>query len=292
VGDYELAPLYDRAGALGRAFLSALSASNVRETIDHTYLVAVARFNAHKEIDGFENTITYGARALGNHDGVFKESLSQIFNSRNHEGTHAIDFNRCAALHLTGFNPHSRFLLLPEDEIRLMEMKERNAMSRAWLLDRVAAGDLPADNPAALQDALYTHAQTVLENTVLTQGSALDYYRALALLEYEAMVPKRIRQYGDRAVFVTLSDRDWLEIGRSFSVPGVTLSTFGSGPADLARFNGPPLDSALKDCVRTLYAELPLPRDPVPFGSALAACGLTRRRFLAQSLIYRPLIVA
>lgn len=280
--DHNLNPLYDRVGDLGRAFRAALARTGCREMTDAYRRDCVAMFTAHLEIDGFSNTLIYGDRVFTNEDGHFATALEQTFDSRNHEGTHAIDFNRVAALHATPYNPHARMILCPRDEMLMMELKERSAIARSWLFHEILHGRISALDGAAQEKALQDCAATVLETRMVGTGAdvrpLLHYYRDLSLQEYEIMVPRRLAQYGGDLRFVMLEDEDILSLSDSLG-----LKTFGAGPSDFARFRSPPLNA--DEAARLAAME----RDfnvgtPVSFSRALADAGLDRDSFLKLSL--------
>lgn len=280
--DHNLNPLYDRVGDLGRAFRAALAQTGCREITDAYRRDCVALFTAHLEIDGFANTLIYGDRVFTNEDGHFATALEQTFDSRNHEGTHAIDFNRVAALHATPYNPHTRMILCPRDEILLMELKERNAIARSWLFHEILHGRISALDKDAQEKALQNHAATVLETRMAGAGAdvrpLLHYYRDLSLREYEMMVPRRLAQYNGDLRFVALEDEDIACLSDSLGV-----KSFGGGPLDFLNFRKTPLNAEESTRLVAMERDFNV-RAPVPFSQALADAGLDRAGFLALSL--------
>lgn len=263
-------PLYARLGSLRQAFMDAFYASGCREITDQFMADPVARFRSHLEIDGFQNENIFGDRALRQGD------LARIFATINHERKHAIQFNEVAALHATPFNPKTRIVLAPADELCIMEAKEADAMSWAWLLQQIVDGKISATDPAAQEQALQGHVRHVLETEIINDSTgltALTYYRDLALSQYESILAARRQQYGPGGlVFVRLGVDDLAAFGAS-----IGLRSFAG------HFETPPLLHRQSIRLAAMNAINGVLVDRPTLSQALAETGQTQSSFMALS---------
>lgn len=263
-------PLYAQLGPLRQAFMAAFHASGCHETTNQFMADPVARFCSHLEIDGFQNENIFGDRALRHGD------LTRIFATINHERKHAIQFNEVAALHATPFNPKTRIVLAPAEELRIMEAKEADAISWAWLVQSIVNGKISATDLTAQQTALQNHARDVLETEIVndTTGlTALTYYRDLALSQYESILATRRQQYGPGGlIFVRLGAEDLAAFGAS-----IGLRSFAGD------FQTPPLLHRQSARLAAMNDAHEIPEHLPTLSRILSDMGQTQADFMAES---------
>lgn len=273
----ELDDCYDSLGPIGKKFKSEFAATQCSEHID---LDANSRaaLNTHHKTKGFLNTISYNRSILAD--------AGELFSSRTHEAVHAIQFSRSAAAHAAPYNGRVKIMLSPRDAILLQELKERDAYSKQWLLDTMLDTSGPSRSRAALEEALHNHARTVLEDTRRFDGMTfLESYRDMVIDEYQDMMAARHQAEGD-IVYVRLDCDDIIEIGRSLG-----LHSFGRTPDEAAAWMvSASLTAAQETRLAAIYTDLGLDNNMAlpTLAEALAARGLTKAAFVAQSLAKPP----
>ena len=267
-------------GPVFRNFRDSLIETGCINKHDKT-IQAVSVFNAHASVDGFKNENLFGPRAFPDND----KKGNQLIRSRVHEGEHALQFNRVACLHADPFNPHTRVFLTPDDHVLLMELKERPAFAIEELIDGVLAGRIDPQDIQSMQDWVQDRVRHNLESVFVDGCSRLDYYRDLALTEYERLIFTRMEEYNGDVLFATLEDEDITAIGRVF--PG--LDMFGNRPGTIAHLRKKDMNVDQVARCSDIASRLSLAKRTVyPFGVALANRGCSRESFLKQGLT-RPL---
>lgn len=262
-----LSGLYARLGIIGARFLQDFAATGCVESVD-LQLSARASFQAHHRTQGFINKIFYSV-------GVLPDEAA-LFSSRTHEAIHAIQFSRAAAAHATPFNAAAKIMLCPRDAVLLEELKERDAFSKQWLLDKMANDPgYAALDPGALEQDLREHAACVLQSLRWNDAmSFLDYYRGKALDEYETVMAARHEAEPD-LVYVRLEPEDILSIGGS-----LRLQSFDAGWSSVPLTPEQETRLAALNRVFGIDDEGNLPT----LGQALRMRGTDRAAFLAASL--------
>ena len=264
---------YDQIGPLGKAFRDEMALIHCNEFVDPE-LPSRAAFHAHHLSQGFSNKIYYSPAAL--------EMTQSLFSSRTHEGVHAFQFGRCAATHATPYNGGSKIILCPRDGVLLEELKERDAFTKQWLLQRLH--EEPGYNAAPLEQwtrDVRHYAAGILESMDRQQDySFLDYYRDREIETYEGcMVRRYMREPG--LTFVRLALEDMWVVGGSLGI-----NSFGDAPVDVARWaNLRPLTPGQDGRIAVLNRQLGIADETAlpTLRQALLAVGLTPAQFLHQS---------
>ena len=273
----ELDDWYDRLGPIGKKFKSEFAATQCCEHIDLD-TNSRAALNTHHKTKGFLNTISYNRSIL--------DDAGELFSSRTHEAVHAIQFSRSAAAHAAPYNGRVKIMLSPRDAILFQELKERDAYSKQWLLNTLLDPPAQPRSKAALEEALQNHARAVLEDTRRFDGvTFLESYRDMVIDEYQGMMASRHQEEAD-LVYVSLDCDDIIEIGKSLG-----LHSFGRNPDEAATWMvSSPLTAAQETRLAAIYTDLGLDnKTALPtLTEALAARGLTKAAFVAQSLAKPP----
>ncbi|GEM_PF-860133 len=294
-------------GMIGRMFDSQFAKTGCTQRIDVKYrgLAHYTSFSLSDTNGGFANRITYGPASV--------EDLTNLYSSKVHEQTHAIQKMNSAALHASPYNPNTRIIICPRDWVLLQERCEQGAYAMQALFNSILAQSIPetrelsegdalsVDDFDALRAANHSFADTL----VAAARHALDksfysdnpdsetrfrnYYQDYALKGFKGALDVRQSKAEEKGtgqtgleniIFVRAEAEDIAAIGASCG-PNV----FGEGWT-LPEFlnNSPMLPSTRKelDTINArigIYDENALPT----LGEALAMCGMTRADFIAAS---------
>lgn len=249
---------------------------------------------------GFRQAIHYPPGALyGDED--------EFFNSRTHEGTHALQVFGAACIHASP-NSAGDIALRPRDKVWVRELMEKDAYAKAILLSaqlllRKSSGEDPdvtvADTTRFAKDTIdmvQQMLQKIMEVDDNGPVSAKEQYNRAALMEYEPYARmlgeikegtgaksgmQLLKKHGHAVpVYVRLEEQDIEDIGNSF---GINLFTDESvrerGFADLS------LSPFMEEEIQRMNEALEIKNEKrLPtFSAALAAKGLTRAEFLAMN---------
>ncbi len=270
----DLGSYYKQIGPLGDAFSREVALTGCGEFVDPE-LPARAAFHAHHLTQGFSNQIFYSPSAL--------QTTQGLFSSRTHEAVHALQFSRCAATHATPYNGASKIILCPRDGVLLDELKERDAFSKQWLLQRLY--DEPGYNtqsPDQWKQDLRQHAETVLESMNLRRGyNFRDYYRDREIESYEdCMVSRHQQEQG--LTYVRLDAADLWMLGGALG-----LNTFGDTLGEASRWRGLHLlTPGQEGRIAVLNQQLGIMQESTlpTLRQALMAQGTSRPLFMRQAI--------
>lgn len=291
--------LFDPAlGAIGKVFYNATKASGCTETVDVTQRINAAFFSfiypPNEGENGFQNDIVYGPTAF--------DRKGKFFGARTHEYVHALQYQHATALHVDPFNEAVDFFISPYDYLLRKERLEQDAYVKGAWLQSLATGINPAYGDALdatpmsvaifnnLRQKTSSLGEAISEAAVMASESqgrwiddtvqaARDLWHYRALLEYEMMIKKRLKDVADplaAQVIVRMEPRDVIEIGTSF----------GPNPFDgdmtltLSPANKVALDRLNKSLGITDRMQLPT------IQQTLDARGETRADFITRSLQY------
>lgn len=231
--------LYDPAlGAIGKVFYNATKASGCTETVDVTQRINAGFFSfiypPNEGQNGFQNDIVYGPTAF--------DRKGKFFGARTHEYVHALQYQHATALHVDPFNDAVDFFISPYDYLLRKERLEQDAYVKGAWLQSLATGINPAYGDAldstpmsvsifnSLRQNSATLGEAISEAAVFASGSqgrwiddtvqaARDLWHYRALLEYETMIKKRLKDIANPfevGAIVRMEPRDVIEIGNSF----------------------------------------------------------------------------
>ncbi len=290
--------LEDQPGdQLGRTFRKAFNEAACTEHVNTLNRSPYAVFTPF-DSEGFINRVSYGREV--------RASLQGLFVARNHEGIHAIQFNKAAAPHADLFNCRANVIIEPRDYLRMREFAEKDAYSKELWLASMAADkgllnaqdeiysflpvsafkdirDKSGDLPTALVEAA---TQIMQKNVRISLGGqqksmqCRDAYQARALQAYaNGLLARRLDLEAGNIVFARLQQADIKDVGDSF---GPNLADYGGD-------SGTPADNDMTMENRIILNQIESwlglgKRDDLPaFSEALASNGQTPAGFLQES---------
>jgi len=292
--------LIDEEGVhIGRAFRDAFVATGCREGINPEKSFSGANYKPYEAGSGFVNKILYGATA--------RQNKAPLFLARIHESIHAMQFHKAAIAHTDLFNPRTRIVLCPWDSLRLRELVERDAHGKEVWLSALAqrqslfsSEDVPDSLIPAheyetirkeeidLSLAIVEIADRVMKKGVLVRSAdgtdtieCRDIYHHHALRDFSYGL--QARQPDLRAgniTFARLEPEDIEDIGNSFG-PNI----YGQNASSVSSMDVSTLMVNNRDVLDQINGFLGIgdERDLPAFGEVLAAQGMTRESFLAES---------
>lgn len=284
-------------GNIGQEFIERFARSGCREKIDirHTGLADYYSFSL-KEGEPFPNNIIYGPTAL--------DDVANLFSSKVHEATHALQKMQSAALHASPFNPDTRIIICPRDWVLLEARCEQDAYVKQVLFTSLLARQLPEVRSMSARDAISVETfeniraasrsieDAVVETARQALGKSLywdnpdaewrfrDHYQSFALDNYAAGMRVRESRGQQNFIFVRIEPEDVEAIGASCGP-----NSFGANGI-LPEFSGKPaMQEATAQKLANLNLKLGIENEDVlpTLGEALQKLGISRKDFIAAS---------
>lgn len=234
-------------------------------------------------------------------------SWASIVSKRIHEGVHALQYTQCAALHCTN-NGKSRFLVHPEDMVRLKVFIEYDAFARQAALSHEVFQDLSAkisaktgkekppyedrfskiyhavrlgEPPENLRNVLNEAAHLVMENMTVNPDCILKEHYEDKMVRYCGIyTPVKVGTSRPRQI-VRLDPSDYWDVGAHAIGPNL----LGDSPAKAGYPDYQITADGLKTVREASRALGFYPREHYPtLSAALSGIGMSKRDFLAAVL--------
>ncbi len=201
-----------------------------------------------------------------------------------HEGTHALQFSRSLATHVTGFNQlgKTHFILCPRDIVWLAALKEVQACA----IEKLAARAISSSEDLKLEDLhLRTERHLAIENFIRTEKTYTKWKHDID--KYNILyIARSIKRLSDRCnrniVFVRLTPYDVFEMGQAF--PALNFFTDDDGEvADVYR-RPLPVDPSIQTQIDELHQMAGITDcETLPtIDDMLAIMGKTRMQYLLE----------
>ena len=286
--------IYESLAGPAAGFHAAMRETGCREEVYMSEAVAAAFIPYNLSLKKPENRIVYG------HDSL--QSLASLFFARSHEGVHAMQQTRSAAINMVGSADQGGLILCPRDFIRAVDLQEYDAYAKQGLLiagwAEHSKEGLPSEimlrarsvwdkisRAGHLDGGLRAYADSVMDKTdgegFLFKKTIRDGYHRDSLMQMKAMRDLGVMEPPARLTFCRLGPEDILAIGENF---GPNL--FGRQGQIHPRFAKPPrLPAMLSLRIHFLNAALGIKdEEGLPSVSeALRGKGLSPADFLARA---------
>ena len=234
-------------------------------------------------------------------------SWASIVSKRIHEGIHALQYTQCAALHCTN-NGKSRFLVHPEDMVRLKVFIEYDAFARQAALSHEVFQDISAkisaktgkekppyedrfskiyhavrlgEPPENLKNVLNEVARLVMENMTVNSDFILKQHYEDKMVRYCGIyTPAKVGTSRPRQI-VRLDPSDYWDVGAHAIGPNL----LGDSPAKAGYPDYHITPDGLQTVRKASRAHGFYPREHYPtLSAALGGIGMSKRDFLAAVL--------
>lgn len=284
-------------GDIGRQFLDGVRQSGRTEKIDirQTGIAHYSSFSLTGK-DAFPNNIIYGPSA--------EEDIANLFSSKVHETTHALQKMHSAALHASPFNPNTQIIVCPRDWITLEERCEQDAYVKQGLFNSLLAKILPEVRRMSDRDALSVKtfekirlasaniAEALVEAARQALGKSFywdnpdhewrfrHHYQEFALKTYAAGMETRKNQGEKDFIFVRIEPEDIAAIGASCGP-----NTFGEKGLLPEFAENPQLPQKTADRLAEINMKLGIENEEAlpTLGEVLQKLGISRKEFIAAS---------
>ena len=273
----------ERAGKFGRDFRAAFEATNCLEASINRKEIKVAAYYGHAKGAGFLNAILYNP--------AHPRTLEEFLQIRVHEATHALQFDRIAALHAVFENPHSPFIISPESMAHLTWLIEADATFKQGIMQVLTQA------PVRVSEKQFDRVCQRIWQDMLINGYGLlkpdaqvlqDEYIAKTLHHYRVNIP--VDQIKNK-IPVRLGPEDFAQIANHF------------GPSPIKDPNGDIIPEFTRKMYLTIENQIRLEfvnaawgleceEDLPTLSQALAAKGMTQDQFLAMGKKFRSQVSA